>query len=101
MFQVSYTHSWHDFELIPFILLGIFGGLYGSLFIHAVQMWTSFRARSGLNKYPTIDVLLVTILSATVSYNLWFTRIGINELVADLISECQSEDDLNGLCRYI
>ncbi|OQV03838.1 hypothetical protein CLAIMM_08828 [Cladophialophora immunda] len=33
LYQVTYTTGWHSFELAPFILLGIIGGVYGGLFI--------------------------------------------------------------------
>src|SRR5690606_30286910 len=33
MFQVSYERSWHFFEIFFFIIIGIFGGLYGAFVI--------------------------------------------------------------------
>src|ERR1700753_2581551 len=32
LYQVTYTTGWHSFELGPFLVLGIIGGIYGGLF---------------------------------------------------------------------
>ena len=36
LFQVEYKRNWHAFELPFFVLLGILGGLYGTMFIKLV-----------------------------------------------------------------
>ena len=46
MFYVTYNRPWFLFELLPFILLGVFGGLFGAAFIHANLAWCKFRANS-------------------------------------------------------
>ncbi|MEQ2164452.1 H(+)/Cl(-) exchange transporter 5 [Goodea atripinnis] len=46
LFYVEFHAPWHLVELAPFILLGIFGGLWGALFIKANIAWC--RTREGL-----------------------------------------------------
>lgn len=43
LFYVEYHTPWYLFELIPFILLGVFGGLWGAFFIRANIAWCRRR----------------------------------------------------------
>ena len=43
LFYVEFHTPWHLVELVPFILLGIFGGLWGALFIKANIAWCRIR----------------------------------------------------------
>lgn len=40
------------FELIPFVFLGVVGGVFGSLFISLNKQFEIFRRSSGLYQYP-------------------------------------------------
>jgi chloride channel 3/4/5 len=33
MFQVKYDRSWHFFEILFYLIIGVFGGLYGAFVI--------------------------------------------------------------------
>ncbi|KAI9357247.1 chloride channel [Zopfochytrium polystomum] len=99
MFQVTYDHDWQRFELIPFLLIGLIGGAYGGLFVKASVRWSNFRQQIGLDRNPIIEVVLVSLLTAYLSYGSYLTRIGNNELIGNLFSECNSDDDLQGLCK--
>ncbi|KAG7264858.1 hypothetical protein CRUP_035430 [Coryphaenoides rupestris] len=48
LFYVEFHAPWHLLELGPFILLGIFGGLWGALFIRANIMWCRMRLYTAL-----------------------------------------------------
>lgn len=43
LFYVEYHTPWYLFELFPFILLGVFGGLWGAFFIRANIAWCRRR----------------------------------------------------------
>lgn len=43
LFYVEFHTPWHLVELLPFILLGIFGGLWGAMFIKANIAWCRIR----------------------------------------------------------
>jgi len=50
MFEITYHHKWHLFELIPFSLIGIAGGAIGALIIRANASVCSFRRTSKLKQ---------------------------------------------------
>ncbi|KAK4055337.1 hypothetical protein OIV83_000620 [Microbotryomycetes sp. JL201] len=99
LFEVTYDRDWHTFELLGFLLLGIFGGLYGAVFCKANAWWTR-RVRNGtfLKAHPIMEVALVTLLTGGVSYWSQWLRKGGTELVSELFSECHRGSTLGGLC---
>ncbi|KAJ8328947.1 hypothetical protein O5D80_002909 [Batrachochytrium dendrobatidis] len=100
MFQVSYNKEWHPIELIPFLILGIFGGLFGTVFIKATTYLAKFRAATSIPRHPVLEVLIIALATNAISYTMPFTRIGNGELVAFLFSECDSDTKTrNFLCH--
>ena len=51
------------FELVPFLFLGVVGGLLGALFIYCNIYWCKFRKTSRLGQWPVLEV--VTVAFAT------------------------------------
>ena len=51
LFYVEYNKPWIFFELIPFLFLGIVGGVLGSLFIKANIYWCKLRTTTRLGRY--------------------------------------------------
>lgn len=91
LFQVTYDRDWHTFELLGFLLLGVAGGVYGALFCKANIWWTRNVRNKIFKKNPIVEVALVTIITAVVSFSSPFSRMGGTELVAALFSECHVE----------
>ncbi|WRT68309.1 uncharacterized protein IL334_005285 [Kwoniella shivajii] len=91
LFNVTYTKEYHSWEYVIFIILGIFGGLYGAVFARLNIIW-SRRVRNGtwLKQHPIFEVALVTLLTTLVSFLNPYTRMGGTELVASLFEECNS-----------
>jgi chloride channel 3/4/5 len=99
MYQVSYTSSWHGFELVPFILLGILGGIYGGLFIKANMKFARWRRSTSWLPGPVTQVVIVACLTALINYPNRYMRSQNSDLVSNLFSECsQVLDDQFGLC---
>lgn len=103
LYQVTYTTVWHSFEIVPFVLLGIIGGVYGGLFIKLNMMVARLR-KSQLYPFrdkPLLEVLVVSALSAIVSFPNLFMRAQLSELVYYLFAECATigNNDIFGLCR--
>lgn len=99
LFEVKYDRDWHSFELVGFVLLAVFGGVYGALFCKANVAWTK-HVRNGtfLKRHPIVEVALVTLLTTLVSfYNPW-SKMGGTELISALFAECQKDDNRSGLC---
>jgi chloride channel 3/4/5 len=98
-FSIDYKAPWSSFELIPFILLGILGGLWGALFIRLNTGWARFRKTSKLGSFPITEVLIVTFITAIITYPNPYTRISMTELIKILVGQCKAEDNSN-LCNY-
>ncbi|KKA27131.1 hypothetical protein TD95_000390 [Thielaviopsis punctulata] len=103
LYQSKYTVDWHDFELLPYMLLGIGGGLYGGVFVRlnmAVQRWKSRLASSRLLPSPLMQVVLVAAATAIINYPNFYMKLPTSKLVLSLFTECaQLHDDDAGLCK--
>ncbi|KAK4180035.1 putative chloride channel protein [Triangularia setosa] len=100
MYQVTYSSVWHGFELVPFVLLGLLGGVYGGLFIKA-NMWVArWRKSATWLPGPVVQVVAVAILTALLNYPNNYMRAQCSDLVSNLFSECSKlTDDQFGLCK--
>ncbi|OAP57629.1 hypothetical protein AYL99_08367 [Fonsecaea erecta] len=103
LYQVTYTTGWHSFELAPFILLGIIGGIYGGLFIKLNMLVARLRrsANYPFRDKPLLEILVVSAISAVINYPNLFMRAQLSELVYYLFAECATigNNDIFGLCR--
>ncbi|QLG71322.1 hypothetical protein HG535_0B03610 [Zygotorulaspora mrakii] len=92
LFNVTYDRDWRVEEIPVFIILGIFGGVYGKLVskwnIHYVQ----FRKRY-LSKWPVQEVIILTFLTALVSYFNEFLKLDMTESMGILFHECKTNDN--------
>jgi chloride channel 3/4/5 len=87
--------------MTPFVLLGVLGGAMGALFIKATKFWAqTFRRIPILKKYPLLEVLLVALVTALVSFWNRYTKIPVTELLLELASPCDAYSDEagTGLC---
>lgn len=100
LFYVEFHTPWHLLELIPFILLGMFGGLWGAFFIRANIAWCRRRKTTKLGKYPVLEVLLVTAITAVLAFPNDYTRISTSELISELFNDCGPLDE-SKLCDYV
>lgn len=100
LYQVTYHTGWHGFELVPFAILGILGGLYGGLFIKLNKRIAEWRRNSVFNKNTVLEVILITFITALINFPIKFMRVQSSELVYTLFAECVdlTEDQL-GLCK--
>ncbi|OJJ47112.1 hypothetical protein ASPZODRAFT_132055 [Penicilliopsis zonata CBS 506.65] len=98
LYQVKYTRGWHRFEIIPFVLLGILGGLYGAFFIRLNIKIAKWR-KSSSKIHPLVQVVAIAILTALINYPNIMMRTQNSELVHSLFAECDTGKDVLGLCR--
>lgn len=99
MFYVDYDRTWILIELIPFIFLGIVGGVIGSIFIKGNIRWCNFRKTSKLGKYPISEVLAITLITGIVAYPNEYTQMNTSELIRLLFGQCGIADN-SQLCDY-
>ncbi|EEP75844.1 hypothetical protein UREG_00691 [Uncinocarpus reesii 1704] len=98
MFQVKYDRTWHFFELIFFVILGVFGGLYGAFVMKWNLRAQAFRKKY-LSRHPILEATVLAGLTALVCYPNMFMRITMTEMMEILFRECEREHDYNGICQ--
>lgn len=98
-FSIDYKAPWSSFEIIFFIILGIMGGLWGAFFIRANTLLSRYRKTTKLGRYPITEVVVMTLITAVITYPNPFTRISMTELIKILVSQCKAEDE-SYLCNY-
>ncbi|CAE6483643.1 unnamed protein product [Rhizoctonia solani] len=99
LFQVTYDRDWHAYELGLFLILGIFGGVYGAYFSKLNYRWSRHvRGGTWLKTHPIAEVAMVTLLTTLLCFLNPYTRMGGTELVYNLFAECQLGDWHEGLC---
>ncbi len=98
MFQVKYDRTWHFFEVIFFILIGIFGGLYGAFVIKWNLRAQAFRKKY-LSKYAIPEAVILAGATAILCYPNMFLRIDMTEMMEMLFLECEGDQDYDGICE--
>ncbi len=91
VFQVSYDTTWRYFEIPFFIILGIFGGLYGIVISKFNIKWVAFRNKY-LKKYPVTEVAILCLLTAAIGYFSEFIRLDMTEGIGILFHECHNNN---------
>ena len=100
LYQVTYSTGWHNFEMVPFAILGVLGGIYGGLFIKLNMFVARWRRNSRLSNSPVLEVVLVAFVTAIINFPNKFMRAQSSEMVYLMFAECASiEDDIFGICR--
>ncbi|KAI2636434.1 chloride channel [Hypomontagnella submonticulosa] len=100
LYQVKFSTGWHGFEVIPFALLGILGGIYGGLFIKANMRVAQWKKSTSWLPGPLTQVIAVALLTALINYPNFYMRAQSSELVSSLFSDCALVlDDQFGLCK--
>ena len=116
LFQVTYDRDWHFFEILFFIIIGIFGvgllkqlmrirsntpqGLYGALVIKFNLQVAAFRKKY-LSKHGIAEAVTLASLTAMIGYFNRFLRIDMTESLEVLFHECDAAGDINNLCQYV
>ncbi|CUS14323.1 unnamed protein product [Tuber aestivum] len=98
MFQVTYDRDWHFFEIVFFVIIGIFGGLYGEFVIKWNLRAQSFRKKY-LKQWAIAEATFLAGITAVICYSNMFLRIDMTESMEILFHECEGGHDYNGLCE--
>jgi chloride channel 3/4/5 len=100
LYQTKYSTDWNGFEIIPHAMLGIFGGIYGGLFIKTNMAINRWKKSQSWLPGPIVQVVAVALLTALVNYPNFYMKVQTSELVSNLFAECsQVLDDQIGLCK--
>ncbi|CAF1201953.1 unnamed protein product [Rotaria sordida] len=98
-FPVEYNVPWATFEVIPFIGLGILGGLWGALFIKTNINWLKYKKTNHIGRYPRAEVIVLTLITAIFCYPNSYLRLTMPELIRRLVGQCHLDDHMD-LCDY-
>ncbi|KIM45377.1 hypothetical protein M413DRAFT_338975 [Hebeloma cylindrosporum] len=98
LFQVTYDRDWHFFEIIFFVILGIFGGLYGAFVIKFNLQVAAFR-RKHLANHGVAEAVTLATLTAVIGYFNRFLRIDMTSSMAILFKECEGGGNVFNLCQ--
>ncbi|KAK8845412.1 hypothetical protein IAR55_006125 [Kwoniella newhampshirensis] len=98
LFQVAYDRDWHYFEIPAYVLIGIFGGLYGAFVIKFNLQVAAFR-RKHLSQHGVAEAVVLATITAAVGYLNRFLRIDMTESLSLLFRECEGGGDHEGLCQ--
>lgn len=60
MFYVGNSRPWILFELVPFLIIGMGGGIIGAIFIKFNIKWCQRRKSSNLGRHPIFEVITIT-----------------------------------------
>ncbi|KXN90887.1 hypothetical protein AN958_03541 [Leucoagaricus sp. SymC.cos] len=98
LFQVTYDRDWHFFEIIFFVILGIFGGLYGAFVIKFNLQASAFR-RKHLAEHGVAEAVTLATLTALIGYYNRFLRLDMTSMMAILFRECEGGGNVHNLCQ--
>jgi len=98
LFQVSYDRDWHFFEVGFFVVIGLFGGLYGT-FVSKYNLQVAVFRRRHLANSAISEVVFLAGLTAIIGYFNMFLRIDMTESLEILFRECEGGGDYDGLCQ--
>ncbi|KAG5338905.1 hypothetical protein C0989_005631 [Termitomyces sp. Mn162] len=85
LFQVNNTIDvWRAFELIPWLGLGIIGGILGALIIRLNVEIALYRRNSYLNDWPVLEVVCASAMTAAISYLVRFGLLALATLLTGL-----------------
>ncbi|CAE6369095.1 unnamed protein product [Rhizoctonia solani] len=100
LFRVTEGTPWKGFELFPWMILSVFGGLAGALLIRLNIAAAVHRHRSWIRDWPLMEVVCVTAFTSLLSYPIAFMRAQSTNLVGNLFAECDpTKPDYHGLCN--
>lgn len=101
-FQIKYQHNFLWFEILPFCIIGMIGGLLGALFIRLNLYIHSARTRFW-NDSPIIEVAFIALATSCFGLFTVFLRESNVNFVASLFEVCENLNpftDLNSkLCQ--
>lgn len=99
MFEVIYDQDWHFFEIPFFIILGLFGGIYGIIISKYNIKMVSFRKKFlGIN-LALKEVLFLALITSAISYFNDFLKLDMTEGMQILFEACNETFENHKICH--
>jgi len=87
LFETNYGVIYKPHNYVFFVLLGIFGGLFGAAFCKGSLMWTK-RMKPFINKYPLVELTGIVLVTAALQYPNPITREPALLMIKNLLRDC-------------
>lgn len=97
IFSVSYDRDWHYFEIMFYLIIGIFGGVFGIFVIKWNLRVQAFR-KNYLGNYAIEEATILAAFTAIICYFNQFLKIDMTESMQILFHECDGNWDSH-LCQ--
>lgn len=96
-FEVRYNENWKIGEIPVFIIIGIFGGVYGISMKKINIFWINFRNRF-FKDHLQMEIVFLTIITFGLSYFNSFLKLDMTESMKILFHECSlAENNENSI----
>ena len=100
LFETNYGSPYEPIHYLTFIILGLFGGLFGGVFCKANYHWSRwFRKYSIIQKYPVFEVFLVVLATALLQYPNPVAREPGDVIIKTLLVDCHGPSDNGWVCE--
>lgn len=86
-FQITFYSALNSVMVIK-LQSFTFKGVVGTIFIKGNLFWCRFRKYSKLGQYPVTEVMVVTLVTAIISYPNPYTRLNMSQLIYLLFNQC-------------
>ncbi|KAH9577774.1 Chloride channel [Trypanosoma melophagium] len=96
-FSVNYKHDWHFFQLPLFALMGVIGGLLGSLF-NVVNIRIIRWRKVNLKMWRVTEAAVVAAVTAVLNFITPYSAGSLLELLADAFQDCTPNSSIE-LCQ--
>lgn len=81
------------FEIVPYLLLGVGGGILGALFNELNVTLTKWRRKTIIAKHPILEIMGLAIFTSIVQYWNEYARGSMTDLLANLFNnECSTDE---------
>ncbi|KAH3683578.1 hypothetical protein WICPIJ_005425 [Wickerhamomyces pijperi] len=100
MFEVRYDRDWSVSEIPVFIVLGVFGGLYGVIVKKFNVKVANFRKKY-LGEIPRLEVFILTFITVIIAYWNQFLKLDMTQSMQLLFQECSTDSShsVSQLCE--
>jgi chloride channel 3/4/5 len=98
-FKIGFRNSWSWYEMLPFCLIGVLGGLVGAAMIKLNFRVARFLDTTSWGRHPLIEVFFVAVFTNMLRFPFVLLRGSTYHFLSSLFSDCRHPDQrLNMLC---
>ncbi|KAG2374775.1 hypothetical protein C9374_010519 [Naegleria lovaniensis] len=102
LFSISYHVNWKWFELLPFIFMGILGGILGALWTKLNITYIKYVRKRYLKDWPITEALMTSVVTSLLCYWNEYSRIPMSDLIAMLFQNtCTENSDSEEIAKVL